>query len=323
MQSEAVSDKAGEPADYDVVIIGGGPGGLTAALYTARAGLSTLVLDKGGRTGALASTDLIANYPGVPDILGAELARVMREQAMGFGAVVAVEQAVGLLPGAGVKRVFTSLREIRARAVLIATGALDRKSRVKGEEALLGRGVSYCATCDAPFFKGRPVALVGNDDHAAEEALFVARFASEVHFAVPTSTPRVSPGAWAELAGHARVRAHLGWRLAELAGASTLEEARFETPEGPQALKVPGAFLLLNGAAPTTGFLQGLLDTQESGCLVVDREFRTSQPGVYAVGDVLCDHVKQVVVAAGEGCIAALAIDRDLRGRAKIMVDYH
>lgn len=137
--------------------------------------------------------------------------------------------------------------------------------------------MSYCATCDAAFFRGKPVAVIGNDDHAAEEALFVTRFSSAVHFVMPTDKTKISPERWQEVSTHERVRTHLGWHPTEFVGGPSLTEIRFETSEGPRSLAVPGAFLLLHGAAPTTSFLLGSLETRESGCLVKS-SLRRHQP---------------------------------------------
>jgi thioredoxin reductase (NADPH) len=182
-----------EPADagisiiYDVVIIGGGPAGATAAIYTSRAGLSTLVIDKGLTAGALGITGKIANYPGVlEEISGAELLERMRNQARSFGAEFISDKVIGtdLLPE--VKTVFGNAGNYISHSVIIATGSMGRGTHIKGEEELLGHGVSYCATCDAAFFRNQEVVVAGSSDEAIEEALFLTRFVSRVHFFCPT-----------------------------------------------------------------------------------------------------------------------------------------
>ncbi len=314
----------GGDRQYDVVVIGGGPAGATAALYAARANLKTLVIDKGLTAGALGLTAKIANYPGVPgEISGAELVARMRRQAESFGAtfVQAKVQAVDL--EGEVKTIYTNEATYTARAVVIATGAMGRGQRVPGEDRLLGRGVSYCATCDAAFFQGQEVAVVGNDDEAVEEALFLTKFARRVHFVSPTPDLKASQHLREALAQHPAVVLHAGAALREVLGRDRVEAIRIAPRGQPeQVVPVSGAFIYLQGNKPITDFLQGQLPTSETGCLVVDREFRTALPGVFAVGDVLCNHVKQAVVAAAEGAIAAMVAEKELRGRKQLAVDW-
>ncbi len=314
----------GGDRQYDVVVIGGGPAGATAALYAARANLKTLVIDKGLTAGALGLTAKIANYPGVPgEISGAELVARMRRQAESFGAtfVQAKVQAVDL--EGEVKTIYTNEATYTARAVVIATGAMGRGQRVPGEDRLLGRGVSYCATCDAAFFQGQEVAVVGNDDEAVEEALFLTKFARRVHFVSPTPDVKASQHLREALAQHPAVVLHAGAALREVLGRDRVEAIRIAPRGQPeQVVPVSGAFIYLQGNKPITDFLQGQLPTSETGCLVVDREFRTALPGVFAVGDVLCNHVKQAVVAAAEGAIAAMVAEKELRGRKQLAVDW-
>ncbi len=309
---------------YDVVVIGGGPAGATAALYAARANLRTLVIDKGLTTGALGLTSKIANYPGIPgEISGAELVARMRRQAESFGAtfVQAKVQAVDL--EGEVKTIYTNEATYAARAVIIATGAMGRGQRVLGEDRLLGRGVSYCATCDAAFFQGQEVAVVGNDDEAVEEALFLTKFARRVHFVSPTPDLKATPHLREALAQHPAVVLHAGAALREVLGRDRVEAIRIAPRGQPeQVVPVNGAFIYLQGNKPITDFLQGQLPTSETGCLIVDREFRTALPGVFAVGDVLCNHVKQAVVAAAEGAVAAMVAEKELHGRRQLAVDW-
>ena len=183
----AVESQAAE-MDYDVVIIGGGPAGATAAMYAARASLRTLVLDKGLTAGALGITSKIANYPGIlGEISGAELLERMREQAESFGAQFMQDRVQGVDLLSDPKLIFANSGTYTARAVIIATGSMGRGQRVKGEDELLGRGVSYCATCDAAFFRGQDVVVAGQSDEAVEEALFLTRFVRTVHLLSPTN----------------------------------------------------------------------------------------------------------------------------------------
>ncbi len=286
--------------DYDVVIIGGGPAGVTAAIYTARASLSTLVLDKGLTAGALGITSKIANYPGiVGEIGGAELLERMRTQATSFGAQFVQDKVQAVDLAAEPKLIFANSGTYTARVVIIATGSMGRGQRVAGEDELLGRGVSYCATCDAAFFKGQDVAVAGNSDEAIEEALFLTRFVRHVHLLAPTPELKAPVHLVQELENQSNATVYRGAALRSVLGSEHVEGVRFALRgQGERILPVTGAFIYLQGGKPITDFLQGQLPISDSGCVLVDTEFRTALPGVYAVGDVLCNHVKQAVIAA-------------------------
>ncbi|GBC97198.1 Thioredoxin reductase [bacterium HR16] len=309
---------------YDVAIIGGGPAGTTAAIYTARANLKTLVIDKGIANGALGITSKIANYPGIPgEISGEELVRRMRQQAESFGAVFVQDriQATDLLSDP--KVLFGNNGTYTARAVIIATGSMGRGNRVPGEDRLLGRGVSYCATCDAAFFRDAEVAVVGSSEEAVEEALFLTQFASMVHFLSPKREIHADAELVKELTEHPKVIVYWGVTLREVLGEQKVEAIRYRTPIGTEeTLPVDCVFIYLQGGHPITDFLGGQLPLNEGGCLMVDSEYQTAIAGVYAVGDVLCNHVKQAVVAAAEGAVAAMAVEKHLRGRKKLVVDW-
>ena len=309
---------------YDVVIIGGGPAGATAAIYTSRAGLKTLVLDKGLTTGALGITGKIANYPGVvEEISGADLLERMRTQARSFGAEFVSDKVIGVDLLSEEKTVFGNNGNYIARSLIIATGSMGRGTRVKGEDELLGHGVSYCATCDAAFFRNQEVLVAGNSDEAVEEALFLTKFASRVHFLSPTPELKAPPHLIEELTESPKVTLYKGASVREIIGESRVEGVRFALRGQPeQTLPVTGAFVYLQGGKPITDFLQGQLEISETGCLIVDREHQTAIPGVFAVGDVLCNHVKQAVIAAAEGAIAGIAVEKVLRGRKQMVVDW-
>lgn len=317
-------DSQGGDNHLDVVIIGGGPAGTTAAIYTARADLKTLVIDKGLTAGALGLTRKIANYPGIPgEIGGAELVEHMRGQAEAFGARFAQDKVVGVDLESDPKQVYTNQGTYMAKVIIIATGSMGRGQRVAGEDRLLGRGVSYCATCDAAFFRDQEVAVAGNSDEAVEEALFLTKFARRVHVFSPTPELKVPPEVAAEVVAHPKIALTLGATLREILGTERVEAVRVAARgAGEQVVPVKGAFVYLQGGKPITDFLQGQLATSEAGCLMVDREYRTALPGVYAVGDVLCNHVKQAVVAAAEGAVAAMAVEKHLHGRPQLVADW-
>ena len=309
---------------YDVIIIGGGPAGSTAAIYSARAGFKTLVIDKGLTAGALGVTSKIANYPGITgEISGADLLAVMREQAISFGAVYVQDKVIGSDIESDEKTVYTNNNTYTSRAVIISTGSMGRGKRVKGEDELLGHGVSYCATCDAPFFKEKEVAVAGNSDEAIEEALFLTRFASKVHFLSPTPELKAPQHLVDLIMENNKIQFYPGAALKEIIGDKKVEGVRFAVRgEGDQTVSVDGAFIYLQGGKPITDFLSGQLEISDSGCLIVNQEFQTAIPAVYAVGDVLCNHVKQAVIAAAEGAVAAISIEKVLNSRKQMVVDW-
>jgi thioredoxin reductase (NADPH) len=257
---------------YDVIIVGAGPAGASAAIYTARADLKTLVIDKGLTVGALGVTAKIGNYPGVPGPLsGAELLAIIRQQAESFGAQFLTDRVVGADLGTDVKSIITNGGAYEARAVVIATGAMGRATTVDGEERLLGKGVSYCATCDGAFFRGRPVAVVGNNDEALEEALFLTKFASNIELIVPTSSFKASESLVEEIENAPNVTRHFSARLSAILGEREVTGIRIAPRQGPEVdVAVEGVFVYLQGNRPITDFLLGQLETTPQGCLKVD-----------------------------------------------------
>jgi len=312
------------PLKYDVLIIGGGPAGATAAIYTSRAGLKTLVIDKGLTAGALGITGKIANYPGIlEEVSGAELLERMRSQARSFGAVFVSDKVIGVDFLSEEKTVFGNNDTYVARSVIIATGSMGRGTRVKGEDELLGHGVSYCATCDAAFFRNQEVVVAGNSDEAIEEGLFLTKFVSRVPFLSPTPELKAPQHLVDELFENPKVTLYKGASLREIVGQNRVEAVRFVQRGQPEhTLAVTGAFVYLQGGRPITDFLQGQLEISETGCLVVDREYQTAISHVFAVGDVLCNHVKQAVIAAAEGAVAGIAVEKVLHERKQMVVDW-
>jgi thioredoxin reductase (NADPH) len=309
---------------FDVIIIGGGPAGATAAIYTSRASLKTLVIDKGLTSGALGITGKIANYPGVEeDISGAELLARMRNQARTFGAEFISDKIIGVDLTSDQKTIYGNSGNYVGRSVIIATGSMGRGQRVKGEDEFLGHGVSYCATCDGAFFRNQEVVVAGNSDEAIEEGLFLTKFASRVHFLSPTPELKAPQHLIDDLVDNPKVILYKGSSLREILGDKRVDAVRFVQRGQPeQTLPVSGAFVYLQGGKPVTDFLRRQIEISEKGCLVVDREFQTAIPGVYAVGDVLCNHVKQAVIAAAEGAVAGIAVEKVLHDRKQLVVDW-
>jgi thioredoxin reductase (NADPH) len=314
-----------EPNTYDVIIIGGGPAGTSAAIYTARADLRTLVIDKGLTAGALGITGKISNYPGVPGpISGAELVRTMRQQAESFGAAFLADKVVGVDLQSTPKMVMAGTNTFYGKVIILATGSMGRTSTIPGEAELLGRGVSYCATCDGAFFRNKTVAVIGSNDEALEEALFLTRFAGKVYLIVPTPALKASESLASEVAGHPRIEIRLATSLKEIVGNGQVEGIRIRPRGGDESfLPVCGVFVYLQGGQPIVDYLMGQLQTSPEGCLIVDHERQTTIPGVFAVGDLLCSHVKQAVIAASDGVIAAIAAEKHIRERKALVVDWN
>lgn len=308
---------------YDAIVIGAGPAGCTSALYLARAGLKTLVLHRSEKEGALAWTNRIENYPGFESLTGYELVEKMRSHAAKFGAVIRKGWVNGLMADGETKRVSTVEGEVyEARAVIVSTGALERAGKIPGEDELVGKGVSYCATCDAAFFKGKPVAVVADSEAAFEEVFFVSRFAGKISVLVPTRAPKAEPETLARIRALPSVEYIENAHPREISAPDGVKRLKYRVGTEERVLEADGVFLLAGGSKPSVSVLRGVVELGEGGCVAVDKDYQTSAPGIFAVGDILCGHVKQAVVAAAEGCVAALAADRYISGRKTARVDW-
>lgn len=297
---------------YDVIILGSGPAGLTAAIYTARARLSTLVLAGSALGGQVALTDRVENYPGFPEgISGAELARRMQEQAEHFGARVEMDEATAVDLSRHPFRITTYGGEREARALIIATGASPRKLGVPGEKEFTGRGVSYCATCDGFFYRGKEVAVVGGGNSAVEEGLFLTRFVERVYLI--HRRDRLRADAIVQERALANEKFTFLWDsvVTEILGEQAVSGVRvrhLKTREE-RVLPVSGVFIYI-GMVPNTQFLQGQVRLNEWGYIVTDAAQHTSVPGVFAAGDVQELYLPQVATAVGSGARAAMEAEK-------------
>jgi thioredoxin reductase (NADPH) len=307
------------PADEDIVdvlVIGGGPAGATAALYAARAGRTCRVVDKGIASGALGMSREIGNFPGLVDPLpGAQIVASIRAQAERYGAVFVADRVTAATLDGSVKTAWGAKGAYPGRSMIVATGSMGRSSPLPGEERLIGRGVSYCATCDGYFFRDQTVAVVGVTDEAGEEALLLARLARRVHLLMPAESLRASGALAAELDANPTIEVHRSTLVDEILGQDRVEGLRVRARgAAASVLEVNGVFLYLQGARPIVDFLGGQASLSAEGCLVVDALLQTSVPGVFAAGDVLCKHLKQAVIA--------VAADRFLSGHTKLRPDW-
>jgi thioredoxin reductase (NADPH) len=305
----------------NVIIVGSGPAGYTAALYTARANLKPLVIEGFAWGGLLQQTTDVENYPGFPDgVMGPEMMQKFRDQAERFGARLVTEQAdrveLASEPG-GEHRVWVGDTEHRARTVVLAMGAEHKKLGVVGEEELAGRGVSYCATCDAAFFKGAPTIIVGGGDSAMEEAIFLSKFASKVIVvnrrdqfrASKIMLERARAQANIEFLTPYRVEAFVAGDSGALGHASLINVDTGEMRD----VTVSGTFIAI-GHEPQSGLVRGQVDIDDSGYVVTQgRSTLTNRPGVFAAGDLVDHTYRQAITAAGSGCQAALDAEWYLR----------
>lgn len=297
---------------WDVLIIGGGPAGLTAGIYAGRARLRTLVLEMMSPGGWAATTDQIENYPGVGAVKGVDLAARMVEQAQSFGAVIEPSAAESV-------EVRDDGFEVRgaasweARALIVATGTGYRKLGVPGEEEFAGRGVSYCATCDGPFTKGLEIAVVGGGDSALQEALYLTRFATRVHLIHRRDEFRAARVLADRVRAHPGITCHCKHLVERVDGSSAVESVSLRDMETGQerVLPVAGVFFFV-GLEPKTAFLGDLVERDKAGFIVTDDSMRTSRRGVLAAGDCRAKVLRQVSTAVGDGATAAFVAQRYL-----------
>jgi len=308
------------PDLHELVIIGSGPAGLTAAVYAGRANLQPIVIEGIGAGGQLMLTTDVENYPGFPDgILGPELMMKFREQAERFGAefVTADADRVEISEGAPFG-VWVGEREFRARSMIITTGASARMLGLAAEQRLLGHGVSTCATCDGFFFREKPIAVVGGGDSAIEEAIFLTKFATNVTLVHRRDELRASKIMQDRALANPKIEFKWNSEVSDVVGESSVDAIRLrDTVTGEESeLEVQGLFVAI-GHDPNTALFRGQLDLDENGyILTAPNSTRTSVDGVFAAGDVQ-DHVfRQAVTAAGSGCMAAIEAERWLSEQA-------
>ncbi len=308
---------------YDVIIIGGGPAGLSAAQYTSRSRMKTVVLDKAATAGALAYASLIENYPGLPSaISGKDLLDLFRKQALAFGAEYIEALVIGVYLGGEVKEVFTMDKTYHGKTVIIATGSMGRKATIKGEADFLGRGVSYCAICDAAFYRGKDVCIIGDSEEAVKEAGLLTRFAKTVYLIAPSQKLRVA-GDDPDLA-IPNLKVLTGQSVTAIEGGEVVERIRLKDLNGSESeIELSGVFVYLHGSKPVIDFLQSAVEVSEDECIITNTMKETVVPGVFSAGDVTCTEVRQVVVAAAQGCLAALSAEKYVSQRKRRKYDWH
>ena len=300
--------------DYDLVIVGGGPAGLAAAIYAGRAEMKTVVLERMMIGGQVAQTMDIANYPGFPETIdGPTLADRMKVQAEKFGATFTVADATAVTKEGDMFAVALSNDTLRAKTVILATGADPRKLGVPGEDELRGKGVSYCGTCDAPFFRDKRIVVVGGGDTALKESLPLAKFASHLTLAHRRDALRGEKIYQRQVINHERITVRWNSIVTRIHGETRVEAVTFkDTKTGEEAqFDTDGVFLFV-GTTPNTGLVRGLLPDSDGSHVATDRDMMTAVPGLFAVGDVREHSYRQVATAVGEGATAAMAAEHYL-----------
>lgn len=312
MVSAAVESEA--PAVENLVIIGGGAAGFTAAMYAGRAALNPLVIMGHAPGGQAATTGLMENYPGFPDgIAGPDLTELMQQHALKYGARLEYDVVTAVDLRVRPFHVKTFGRSIQARALIVATGAQPRKLNVPGEDRFIGRGVSFCATCDGYFYKDKVVAVIGGGNSALDEGLYLARLASKVYIIHRRDTLRADKILQERAFRNPKMEFVWNSVVAEILGERQVTGLRLRnTVTGALSeLAVDGVFEYI-GMTPNSELFKGQLELDEAGYIVTDKRQRTNIPGVFAAGDVQSPYFRQVVIAAGTGAAAAIEAERYL-----------
>ncbi len=303
-------------SEYEVIIIGGGSAGLSAGIYTSRARLNSLLIERGVAGGQIADAELVENYPGFADgISGLELGQLMQQQATRYGLETLQAEVTGVGLKGKKKVVKTTKGDFSARAVIIASGSERSKLGVPGEEEFSGRGVSYCATCDGPFFKEKPVAVVGGGDVAITEALHLVKFASKVKVIHRRDQLRATH--ILEERARAEPKIEFLWNSAveKIEGEDVVKRLSLrQVKTGEKStLDVAGVFIAI-GFKPNTDYIKGFLPLDKAGFIITNEKMETKIPGVFAAGDVRLNSAQQAITAAGDGATAAIFAEKFLSG---------
>jgi thioredoxin reductase (NADPH) len=295
----------------DIIIIGGGPAGLTAAIYTSREGFNTLLLEKGICGGLPATTDLIENYPGFPDgVNGMQLIDKFKEQALRFGTnIVEFKEIKRIEPAEKKIKVWTSEEEYHAYAVILASGSIPKKLNIPGEEKYMGKGVSYCAICDGPLFKDKHIAVIGCGNSGLQEGEFLIKYARSLTFIEILPEMTGEKILQERLQKNKKTRFLLNHVLVSINGNTFVDSITVKNRQTDEKkeIEVSGVFVYA-GFLPNSKFLEGIVELDNSRYIITNDEMETSVPGIYAIGDVRSKKVRQINVACGEGTIAAISV---------------
>ncbi|MCK4395760.1 thioredoxin-disulfide reductase [candidate division WOR-3 bacterium] len=307
-QSETYNKNV-EEKDYDVIILGAGPTGLTAGIYTGRALLKTLIIEEGVIGGEAASTDLIENYPGFPDgISGMDLTERIKKQAEKFGTKITLTQVKEIDLSGEIKIVKTDDGEFLSKTVIIATGSSPKTLNIPGEEKFKGRGVSYCATCDAPFFKDKDIAVIGAGSSGIQEGLFLLEYVKSIKFIEFLPKMTAEKILQERIKKKENVEFFLNHRLLSINGEQMVESIKVENRETGEKKDIPvsGVFIYV-GLKPNTELFKDTPKLDKHGFIITDEHLKTSQDGIFAAGDVRKKILRQVATAVGDGARAAFS----------------
>jgi thioredoxin reductase (NADPH) len=295
--------------DYDIIIIGGGPAGYTAGIYAARAALKTLLIEGAGTVSQITMTDMIENYPGIPDgINGFDLMQLFKKQALKFGLEILSQDVTEVKKDSSDSvrwEVTAGDKVYKALSIIAATGAMWRSLGVPGEAEFVGKGVSYCATCDGPFYRNRDVIVVGGGDTAIQEALFLTHFANKVTVIHRRDRLRAAGVLQKRAFAEKKIEFILNATIEQINGSDFVTGARVKNVAtgNISEISADGAFIFV-GRLPYTEIFQGLVEMDKTGFIITDENLRTSAPGLFAAGDCRSKHFRQVVTAAGDGANA-------------------
>ncbi|MBR4874797.1 MAG: thioredoxin-disulfide reductase [Clostridia bacterium] len=295
---------------YDLAIIGGGPAGLSAALYAGRAGLTCIVFEKLFFGGQMLKTAEIDNYPGAPFIRDVfSFSEAMHNQAKEFGAEFKTEEVIKVCDTNGIKTIVTNSGEYEARTLIIATGAFPKKLSVPGEEEFSGKGVSYCATCDGAFFKNKTAVVVGGGDTALEDALFLSAICETVYIVHRRCEFRGAKSLADKVRNTENIKLILNSEVLEIVGENVVSGVKIKDEKGKTLIKTDAVFIAV-GTTPDSSIFKDFVALDKNGYIVTDKNLETSVPGVFAAGDVRQKTLRQIITAASDGAEAVYNVQR-------------
>jgi thioredoxin reductase (NADPH) len=300
--------------NYDVIVIGSGPAGLTAGIYSTRAGLKTLLLEKNTIGGQVSKTSLIENYPGFPEgIDGVKLIEKMMEQAKKFDVEIAIEEAQSIVVKEKEKIIKTQKKEYQAKAIIIASGSKFKELGVPGEKELIGKGVSYCAVCDGPLFRNRVVGVVGGGDSALSEAIYLSKLTQKVYLIHRRDQFRAVKSIQDKVSSIKNIEVILNTVVKEIKGETKIKAITIVDKKSNREsqLELNGLFIYV-GAIPNTDFIKGLIKLDEEGYIITSENLETNVRGIFAAGDVRKKPLRQISTSVGDGALAAIMAEKYL-----------